>query len=158
MAKNNLKNWAYGVGITAAVVGLFAWPIITDPHKAEVAQWKAAGLGCLGGHMNAHQHIHQQLLITVDGAPETLSGDIGIVPSCMAEVHVHRGESNLLHVESVLPDKKLTLGQFFVVYGKPIQRDGYKLEIKVNGTVYAQDPASLVLQDKQVIEMKYTKI
>ncbi len=155
MVKNKLKNVAYSVGFLVLMGGLFAWPIINDKTRPLVKAWNDAGVGCLSGHQNASQHIHQQVTITVDGKPETLVGEIGIVRSCMAESHVHSGENNLIHVESADPNKKITLGQFFVVYGKPLVRDGYNLEVIVNDKPVA-DPANLVLEDKQVIEIKYT--
>ena len=146
-----------GGGVILLLAGLFAWPIVTDKTRAWVKEWKAAGLECLNGHQNASQHIHQTVTINVDDKPETLVGDLGYVRSCMAEIHIHKGQDNYLHVESVSADKKFKLGQFFAVYRKPLEREGYTLEAKVNGEAYTGNIADLILADKQVIELNYKK-
>lgn len=160
MAKNKLKNIVYSVLFLGVVGGLFAWPIMTDPNRPLVKTWNAADVNCIAGHSaiaGGGQHIHQTLTISVNGAPETLVGDMGVVRGCMAEIHVHKGTDNYLHSESIDATKKFKLEQFFAVYGTPLVRDGYTLEAIVNGATVA-DPANLVLEDKQLIDLKYTSI
>ncbi|HEY4496797.1 MAG TPA: hypothetical protein VI432_01430 [Candidatus Paceibacterota bacterium] len=155
MAKNNTKNLIYIVGGLLIIGGLFAWPIITDETRASVKDWNKAGVGCLLGHQQVVSHIHQQLLITVDGEEETIPPNTGIARGCMAEIHVHEGEANILHVETAVAGKEMKLGHFFAVYDKPINRDGYDLIMGVNGEAYEGDPLEFVLQDQQVIEIEY---
>jgi len=154
MTKNN-SGIIWGVVTVLVVGGLFAWPILNDDTRPMVKAWKDAGLDCLSGHTNLAQHIHQTLTITVDGENESLAKDIGIAPSCMAEVHVHSGQPNVLHLETIISDKRIELGKFFTVYGKPIVREGYDLKMTINDKAYAGEPGELVLEDGQVIELKY---
>ena len=156
MSKNNLKNILYTVGLIVLVGGLFIYPVVTDPNRPLIKAWNAAGIGCLAGHTNLSQHIHQQISITVDGNEEKIPGNTGIVPACMAELHVHDGEPNLIHLESIAAGKKFKLSDFFIVYGKPLIREGYKLEVTLNGAK-VEDPANLILEDKQILAVKYTK-
>ncbi len=160
MAKNKLKNIVYSVAFLAVMGGLFAWPILNDKNRPLIKEWNAADVGCISGHSaiaGVGQHIHQTINITVDGKAETIVGDLGVVRGCMAETHVHQGQDNVVHVESLDGSKKLKLTQFLVVYGKPLQREGYTVEVIVNGTPVA-DPENLILEDKQVIEIKYHPI
>lgn len=158
MAKNKLKNWIYGGGVLILLVILFGWPIVNDKTRPLVKAWNAAGVGCISGHsaiQGVGQHIHQTLNITVDGKPEKIVGDLGISRGCMAELHVHAGTDNYIHLESLDKQKKFTLGQFLAVYGKELNREGYTLEATLNGQPYTGDISQLILEDKQVIELKY---
>ena len=162
MAKN--KTWVWAVLIVVALAVLFGWNAVPTylKNKPVIAAWNDAGVNCLpGGHTaldaSRGSHVHQQLLIKVDGASENLTGDMGIVPGCMAEVHVHSDTANKLHVETLTKDRKIMFGQFFAVYGKPMMRDGYNMMMKVNGVDYTGNPAELILEDKQEIELNYTK-
>lgn len=158
MRNNKLKNWIYGVVAVVVLGGLFAWPIINDETRPVVKAWNEADVECLSGHQAAVSHIHPRLFITVDGANEPISGDMGIVRSCMAEIHVHSGEANILHVESAWPNKEFKLSQFVeAVYGEPIDREGYALEMKVDGED-SSEFGDLLLQDGQVIELNYTSL
>lgn len=157
MAKNKLKNIVYSVLFLGVVGGLFAWPIITDPNRPIVSAWKKAGIGCLGPGVQIGKHIHSNLSISVDGVNESFDMDLGIARGCMGEFHVHKGQAGVLHLETISAKKEFKLSDFFVVYGKPLMRDGYTLEATANGAPVA-DPANLILEDKQVIELKYTSV
>ena len=158
MKNNKLKNWTYGIGAVVVLIGLFVWPAITDENGPLIRTWNEAGVECLDSHLDLAQHFHPQLFINVDGINESLSGNIGIVRGCMAETHIHGGESNIIHVESVWSDKEFNLGQFVEsIYGQPIERAGYILEMKVNGEDSAEY-GDLKLEDEQVIELNYTSI
>lgn len=156
MNNNKFKNWMYGIGVVVVLGGLFAWPIINDDSKALVKAWDEVDVDCLsGGHQVAQLHIHPQIRITVDGSPESIPDDMGSVRACtMAEIHTH-DSSGTLHVESTLSSKEFNLGQFLVVYGEPLEREGYNLEVRVNGEA-SEASADLVFEDRQVIELIYT--
>jgi len=143
------------VVIIIVIVVLFAWPKVNDPYKTVVAGWHDAGVDCLPSHQNARLHIHPQLTVTVDGSSETIPANTGIVRGCMAETHTH-DTTGTIHVEAIDTEKKLTLGQFFAVWGKPLMRDGYNVEVKVDGAVIV-DSESTIFRDKQKIEITYTK-
>ena len=67
------------------------------------------------------------------------------------------GNDDELHVESVDPTKKITLGQFMTVYGKPLARDGYRVTLKVDA-VPSEKLGDLILADGQTIELDYESI
>ncbi len=152
---NNKKTILWVAVIIIVIVVLFAWPKLFDPNKALVADWNKAGIGCLPSHQNAALHIHQAVSITVDGSPKTIPASTGVVRRCMAELHTHDATGEI-HAESIDAQKEFTLGQFFVVWGKTIAREGYNLEVKINDVV-TERPESTVLTNKQKIEMTYTK-
>lgn len=141
--------------IVIVLVVLFAIPRFSDPTRAQVKAWKEEGINCLPSHQNASLHIHPILQIIIDGRPEVILANLGIVRSCMAEIHTHDG-SGTLHVESVLATKTFTLDQFFKVWGKTLERDGFSLEMTVDGLA-SQELGNLILRDGQQIILKYTK-
>ena len=138
------------------IVILFFWSWFSNPNREVIAKWKQAGVNCLAAHEKAGQHIHQHLFIRVDGEEEGIPVDTGIVRGCMAEVHVHE-EAGELHVETVDPAKKITLGQFMTVYGKSLTRAGYRVTLKVDA-VPSTKLGDLVLEDGQTIELDYESI
>ncbi len=145
----------------AGVVLLFVGSAYLSKHLSpdykKIQVWNKAGVGCLtNGHTNLAQHIHQHLLISVNGTPEAIPANIGVLDTCLAEVHTHDGasEQNFLHVETVDANRTITLGQFFTVWGNPLERAGMDLVFKVNGAT-STDPGNLVLTDQQTIELNY---
>ena len=142
---------AGGIAVVAVIVLLLSWNRIMG---VDAKTWEGTHVACLsGGHQNAGQHIHQRLSITVDGVPEVIPANIGVNPTCMAEVHTH-DVSGELHVETIEADKRYSLGDFFVVWGKEFERPGYMLTMRLNG-VENTAGASLILKDGQRIELEY---
>ena len=157
MKKHSGKIWAV-VGVLG-LGGLFAWPIMNDENRPIVKAWNDAGIECLSGQQPAAMHIHPRLFITVDGVNEPISGDMGIVRGCMTEVHVHTGEDNVLHVESVFANKEFKLSDFVeTIYGQSIEREGYTLEMKVDGELSTEYGEFVFAEDGQVIELEYTSV
>lgn len=118
------------------------------------AMWKATNIPCLSsGHVGLKQQTQLQLVLTVDGAPELLPGNIGDEPDCMTEIHTHN-TTGTVYIESLNPDKRLTLGDFFSVWDAPLEREGYALTVFVNGV---ENPARerLFLRGGQVVELQY---
>lgn len=141
--------------IVIVLIILFAWPRFADSTRPLVKQWKEAEIDCLPAHQNANLHFHPNLKIIVDGAEEMIPAKTGDITGCMAEVHTHDA-SGTIHVESVSAGKTFTLGQFFTVFQKEINRLGYDLSATVDGAP-AEDPANVVLADGQQIVLEYTK-
>jgi hypothetical protein len=84
--------------------------------------WKDTALPCLpSGHVGLKQQNQLQLVVTLDGATEVVPGDIGVSPDCMAETHTH-DTTGRVHLESLNPEKRFTLGDFFTVWGIPLER------------------------------------
>ncbi|HYD93408.1 MAG TPA: hypothetical protein VEB18_03090 [Candidatus Paceibacterota bacterium] len=140
-------------GAIVIIAGLLILGRFTSKEAA--GNWGNTDIQCLAqGHQNLAQHIHPNLFITVDGQPEPLPLNLGINESCMAEVHTHE-EENRIHIESVTP-KTFTLNDFFSVWGKGIEREGYTLNVLSDGDT-VEDPANLELRDGQRIELNYLK-
>ena len=151
------KNIIVGIIFLAVIIGLFAWGKLASPSRPKIAAWRSAGVECLtNGHQNLSQHIHVQLHIIVDGEEESVPSNIGMLPDCLAEIHVHDGEANVIHIETTEPSKQFTLKDFFAVWGEPLEKVEYQKMLFVNSATSTED-GNLVLKDKQVIELKYTK-
>ncbi len=115
------------------------------------------GVACLpNGHQQLALHIHPKLSITVDGVPETIPANIGVSPTCMAELHTHDA-TGVIHLETATADRfsQLSFADFFAVWGVPIQREGYALSITVDGVSVAT-PGDVPLKDGSFIVMSYT--
>src|SRR3989344_1791290 len=103
--------------IVIVLVVLFALPRLGDSNRETVKRWKESGVNCLSNHANAALHIHPELKIIVDGREAIVPANIGIVRTCMAEIHTHDA-TGTIHIESVLSGKTFTLAQFFTVWGE----------------------------------------
>ncbi len=136
------------------IFGLFYWSYSLDPAKKAIAVWAANNIECSSMEGEA-EHFHPVLHITVDGQNEAVPAEIGITSRCLAEIHTH-DDSGTIHIESPHAGKPFTLGQFFIVWEKTIDRPGYTLVATVDGNPLP-DPANLLLADKQNIVLTYTK-
>ncbi len=138
---------------------LFAWPRLSNSNKEErekIARWESIGVECLtNGHNNPAQHIHPQLQILVDGQKRIIPKDIGVVKSCMAEVHTH-DDTGEIHIESIYAGKQFTLQQFMDVWEENLETEGYTLEMIVDG-LPSTELGNLILTDKQQVILNYTK-
>jgi hypothetical protein len=152
MQKN--KSWVWVILVGFAIIGLFVWARMSNPNQALVASWNESGISCLvNGHQNLAQHIHPVLHITVDGTPEHLPANVGIVKTCLAEVHTH-DETDVIHIETLLPNKHFMLKDFFFVLEKSLEREGYSLAMMVDGKP-STELGEHILADKEVIELRY---
>ncbi|MBI2591686.1 MAG: hypothetical protein HYW34_03355 [Candidatus Brennerbacteria bacterium] len=151
--KSNKSTYIYVILGIVVLAGLFIYP----RFKKEGGGTSGFGsdVPCLLPNASIVQHTHQQLTITVDDKSETVPGDIGLT-GCHRAIHTHDGTGEI-HVEA--QDKRdYTLGDFFKVWGKTIEREGYDLEMNVDGLpVSFELRESLVLKDKQQIILNYTK-
>ena len=111
---------------------------------------------CLDPEVFLQQHQHATLQIVVDGKPEPIPANIGITEACESALHTHDG-TGTLHIEAqdLYP---YSLGDFFRVWKKPIERSGYLLTTFVDAKPYAENPENIVLKDKQQIIFSYTRI
>jgi hypothetical protein len=133
------------------------WPAPTDV-PARVA---AAGLDL--GAMGTAEHYHPTLSITIDGQPVPVMPNIGVDPTtgAMSAVHTHEGDGTI-HIEAHTVGEKFTLGQLFTQWGvalTPTQIGGVrapageKVRVTSNGTAVPGNPADLVLEPDQQIEL-----
>ena len=143
-----------GVVLALVLLALFMIPKFTDPTRGFASAWAEAGVGCLaGGHSRTAQHFHPKLAIGVDGLQESIPANVGVLRTCMAEVHTHDA-SGTLHVEAIAADKITHLKDFFTVWGKTISRDGYSLVMTVDGKPNFE-LGELILKDGQQIVLEY---
>jgi hypothetical protein len=63
------------------------------------------------------EHDHVSLTIFVRGRRIAVPVGVGLSPDAEAPLHVHAGEAGIVHVESMLPFWRATLGEFFDVWG-----------------------------------------
>lgn len=155
MKKNNSALLG-GALLFIAIVILFSWPRLANPYRKTISMWKDLGVDCLPSHQNANLHIHPTLTIKVDGKKEIIPANIGIVQGCMAETHTHDADG-VIHIESVEAGRTFTLAQFFKVWGKELERDGFRAQIFADGNSVT-DPNTLIMRDLQVIEINYGSI
>lgn len=107
-------------------------------------------------------HLHTKLAIFVDGQPQTVSANIGILPGCHRPLHTHDTDG-IIHVESHVV-RDFTLGDFFKTWGKELSAeqvlnyrvaDGYTIRAIVGGSEVT-DLAGLKLKDSLAIVISIT--
>jgi hypothetical protein len=109
-------------------------------------------------------HIHQHLDMFVNGKRVTVPAGIGIDPNqeFISPLHTH-DPSGVLHVESPT-QKTFTLGQFFGVWGVPLDSTrlgglkagaGKELRAWVNGKPASGDPGAIELASHQELVVAY---
>lgn len=124
-------------------------------EKPQGMLWAYTDVPCLpNGHQSAAMHIHSKLTLVVDDVPELIPSGIGDTATCMAEVHTHDA-SGSIHIESA-EIKQYTMGDFFAVWGKSIEREGYNLTASVSG-VRVDNPSEIALQDNIDIVFAYRR-
>jgi len=154
MKKRNYINYIIAIVIVGALAVLIVVPRLNDPNREDKKRWKAADVRCLtGGHVNLAQHIHSRLVILVDGEQELIGANIGVVQGCMSETHTH-DQSGGLHVESIQANKEFRVAQFFTVWGKSLEREGYTLSATIGG-VETSGVENIIFRDGQQIVLEY---
>lgn len=116
--------------------------------------WPGTSVLCLpGGHVNAASHIHPTMTITVDGIKENIPANIGVDLRCMAEIHTH-DDTGTIHVETAKVGQTRNLEDFFNVWDRDIERDGYNVEVRINGEKF-DDVMTRPLADEDKIFISY---
>ena len=100
-------------------------------------------------------HIHPHLSIIRDGVrDERIPANIGIVSDdCLRPLHTHEKTPEKIHIE-YHQRRTFTLGQFFEVWGIPLDDGTKKVTVTVDGDPVA-DPENHILRDKQEIIITY---
>ena len=116
------------------------WPRNANLLGARLAALELPALGTEGTAL----HIHQHLDLFVNGKHVVVPGGIGIDPDLrfISPLHTH-DESGVIHVESPTV-RKFTLGQFFGVWGVPL-----------NGVRVDGDPGKIALAPHQEIVLAF---
>ena len=134
------------------LVLIFAYFIAVNENKSAAGEITVGAAPCLAKNKPLIQHIHPILKIFVDGQPEKITPDIGLSYDCEKVLHTH-DDTGELHVES--QDYRLyTLGNFFEVWKKSFQREGFSLKATTDGQEIA-DPDRIILKDKEEIILNY---
>lgn len=145
-----IRNWIYA--LIALVIVLFGFNIYGTYTKHTIAR----PMPCLDPDVFLEQHQHAVLQIVVDGVLEKIPTDIGITETCHTALHTH-DDTGTIHVEAQ-DLHAYTLGEFFNVWQRPIERTGYTLTTFVDGKKYNKLPQNIVLQDQQQLLLSYKRI
>lgn len=109
----------------------------------------------------ATYHAHAHLNVRVNGQLKAIPGDVGLRSTCLYWLHTHQVHG-VIHVEAP-SQHAFTLGQFFAVWGKPLDAtvvadsavpEGSRLWAFVNGEPYDGDPRLVALEDLVSIELQ----
>lgn len=148
--RGNGTTWAIVITTIVVLAGLFMLPRLNKSNGGT----STGAAPCLVPNLPLLQHIHPKLRIVVDGKEETIPSDIGM-RGCERAIHMH-DVSGEVHVEA--QDRhEYTLGEFFVTWGMPMERDGYVLEMTVDGAM-STALGTLMFKDKQQIVLQYKRI
>ena len=152
----NKSTWIWVLGIAVVLTVLFMIPRFTSKQTAPgvVSSDSATDVPCLVPNIPLKQHVHPQLTITVDGVKEEIPANIGLTVSCERALHTHDATGEL-HVEAQ-DDRAYTLGEFFSVWERKIEREGYTLNAQVDGVSVTTPIEAIPLKDGEKIELLYT--
>lgn len=144
MQKGNTAVWV----VVAVVIGLIIILLFSAPKTA------SSTVPCLVNGLPLVQHIHPRLRVIIDGKEQIIPTDIGI-GACERAIHTH-DTTGEIHVEAQ-DNRAYTLGDFFDVWGKPLMKEGYAVEMTVDDAP-SQEFGDLKLKDKQMIVVQYKKV
>ncbi len=130
---------------------LFSWKSFSSPENN--LKVISTDLPCLVPNLDLAMHIHQKLEIIVDSKEETIPAEIGLEGTCHRPIHTHETNGEI-HIESQII-KDYTLGDFFTIWGKLIQRDGHTTTMIVDDQP-SLEFEKLILKDDQKIKLIYT--
>jgi hypothetical protein len=106
------------------------------------------GLPCANASPNDY-HAHTHLSIFLDGAALTIPQEVGFVAltpttDCHYPLHTHN-ETGLIHIHGTEPVDR-TLGQFFNIWGQPLESDNVGGLVGLPATVYIVDEDEVVTE------------
>lgn len=148
--KQHKTKIIWGV-VIVLLLGFMYW----GGQTSSADTWEDTDVDCLpNGHQNLAYHIHANLTVSVDGDQQTIPSNMGISNACMAEVHTHEAGGNL-HIESTDANSERDLADFFAVWDRELDRDGYERSVTVNGE---EADADYVMRDGDQIEVRFTSV
>jgi len=140
------KSTLIVLGIAVVILGFVFYPGVRSSDAPR-------SVPCLLPNLSLVQHLHPTLAITVDGEPETVPANIGLSQTCERAIHTHDPDG-VIHVEA--QDRRAyTFGDFLWVWNKNLNRDGYALDVFVDGERFTENLAELEFEDRQAIELRY---
>jgi hypothetical protein len=107
-----------------------------------------AGIDCVPTAPNTY-HVHSHLSIFLNGEQLAIPVDVGMVElspttRCHYLLHTH-DMSGLIHAHAGAP-RSFTLGQFFAIWGQPLQRDNVAGLVGLPAVVYLTDDGTTVVE------------
>jgi hypothetical protein len=131
----------------------FALAVLAPRAHGQALGQPIKGISC-DAQEGQRIHIHQHLAIFDHGKSVLIPQHIGIPQAarCIYWLHTHTPDG-IIHIEAP-QDRSFTLGDFFAVWGQPLDRKhvasarakkGEQLRAWVNGTLYSGDPAKIPL-------------
>ena len=141
--------WVAVGTVVLVLAGLFALPKFKNKDNNI-----STNVPCLVPNLPLVIHIHPELVIEVDGVRETIPKDLGVGGICERALHTH-DTTGQLHVEAQMV-RDYHLQDFFDVWGKAIEREGYDVAMTVDGAV-SMEYGQLLLRDGQKIKLSYNK-
>jgi hypothetical protein len=120
-------------------------------------------------HEQVVYHVHAHLYILLDGFAHPISSQVGIpggpfAPNCYYWLHTH-DQTGVIHIES--PTQRIyTLGQFFDIWGVPLNRSNVaylavpngELTVFVDGQQFTDDPRGIPLGAHTQVVMELGKV
>jgi hypothetical protein len=146
------------------VVGFFIYAQISNASQGK--QHPVANVKCEGSEMLAtHYHAHL-VILKPDGQPVTIPANVGIQATCLYWIHTH-DDSGIIHIEAPADQKdhKFTLGDFFDVWGQPLDSkqlatlsvgSGQKITAFVDGKAWDGDLRAIPLKPHGQITLELT--
>lgn len=150
-----------GGGVVVALVIVAIVVARLRQQSSSDAAAAAGGVGCSTTEQLVY-HTHAHLDIFVNGQPVTIPANIGIEPTCIYWLHTH-DTTGVIHEESPV-QKTLTLGQFFKVWGQPLDAthllnytadSTQPIKSYVNGKPYNGPPQDIPLDERAEIVLEY---
>lgn len=148
--ENNKSTIFWIGGILIIAVGFLIYPRLFSKNNSV-----STTVPCLTPNLPLVQHIHPRLKILVEDREEKIPANIGLT-ECERAIHTHNEDAadGVIHVESQIR-REYALGDFFSVWGRPIERDGYRVKVTADGEL-VENPVYLVLKDLQQIVVEYS--
>lgn len=99
--------------------------------------------------MHEEYHVHSHLAILLNGEPQAIPNDLGIVNDdtpdrCIYALHTH-DNTGIIHVEAPAVGT-FTLGQFFDIWGRPLTNVNLAGLEGMPIVVYITDPDGVVVK------------
>lgn len=145
--RGNTTTWVIVGAVILVLGGLFALPRL---NRSSVT----TSVPCLIPNLPLVLHIHPELEIEVNGVKEFIPDDVGISGICERAIHTH-DSTGQIHVEAQAV-RDYILQDFFDVWAKKIDREGYEVRMTVDETD-STEYGKLLLKDGQKIKLSYSK-
>lgn len=145
-----------GTIIALLVMLVVSYVFLEQNNVQNVSFWKNSQIPCIQ-RVDSFDDTYgsAQLDVIVDGVPQIIPADIGISPSCVAQIHTHDDTGNL-HFEATA--RNVTLTDLFTIAGMhDIQREGYSLSVTLNGEIYSGDISTYPIKNGDTIVLTYSK-